>query len=101
MDSIQRTDTRHRRKANKRWEKLCILTLTSTALLAGVAWGEAKANTDRAAAPVASARIPGNQLQLYSDLAVTLMQQYLRIDTTNPPGNELRAATFLKKILDD
>ncbi len=28
------------------------------------------------------------------------MQEYLRIDTTNPPGNELRAAAFFKKILD-
>ena len=28
------------------------------------------------------------------------MQQYLRIDTTNPPGNEMRAAQFFKKILD-
>jgi len=28
------------------------------------------------------------------------MQEYLRIDTTNPPGNELRSATFFKKILD-
>ncbi|HEY6339317.1 MAG TPA: M20/M25/M40 family metallo-hydrolase, partial [Candidatus Sulfotelmatobacter sp.] len=29
------------------------------------------------------------------------MQQYLRVDTTNPPGNEMRGAEFLKKILDD
>jgi acetylornithine deacetylase/succinyl-diaminopimelate desuccinylase-like protein len=36
----------------------------------------------------------------YSDLAVTWMQQYLRIDTTNPPGNEMRAVAFYKKILD-
>lgn len=28
------------------------------------------------------------------------MQEYLRIDTTNPPGNELRAAQFFKQILD-
>ncbi|HEY1262698.1 MAG TPA: M20/M25/M40 family metallo-hydrolase, partial [Terriglobales bacterium] len=37
---------------------------------------------------------------MYSDLAVQWMQEYLRIDTTNPPGNEMRAATFFKKILD-
>lgn len=30
---------------------------------------------------------------------VDLLQQYLRIDTTNPPGNEARAADFLAKIL--
>jgi acetylornithine deacetylase/succinyl-diaminopimelate desuccinylase-like protein len=28
------------------------------------------------------------------------MQEYLRIDTTNPPGNEMRAVAFYKKILD-
>jgi acetylornithine deacetylase/succinyl-diaminopimelate desuccinylase-like protein len=36
----------------------------------------------------------------YPDLAVTLLQEYLRIDTTVPPGNELRGALFYKKILD-
>jgi acetylornithine deacetylase/succinyl-diaminopimelate desuccinylase-like protein len=36
----------------------------------------------------------------YSDLAVNWLQQYLRIDTTNPPGNEMRAVAFYKKILD-
>jgi len=39
-------------------------------------------------------------MKAYADLAVQWMQEYLRIDTTNPPGNELRAATFLKKIFD-
>ena len=39
-------------------------------------------------------------MQQYSDLAVSWMQEYLRIDTTNPPGNEIRAASFFKKILD-
>ena len=48
----------------------------------------------------ASAHISAEHLQQYSDLAVTWMQQYLRVDTTNPPGNEMRAVTFYKKILD-
>jgi len=39
-------------------------------------------------------------MQQYSDLAVDWMQRYLRLDTTNPPGNEMRAAQFFKKILD-
>jgi hypothetical protein len=39
-------------------------------------------------------------LQQYSDLAVQWQREYLRIDTTNPPGNEARAADFFKKILD-
>jgi acetylornithine deacetylase/succinyl-diaminopimelate desuccinylase-like protein len=49
---------------------------------------------------MASARIPAEHLQQYSDLAVTWLQEYLRIDTTNPPGNEMRAVAFYKKILD-
>jgi acetylornithine deacetylase/succinyl-diaminopimelate desuccinylase-like protein/endonuclease/exonuclease/phosphatase family metal-dependent hydrolase len=36
----------------------------------------------------------------YQDMAVDLMQQYLRIDTSNPPGNELEAAKFFKRIFD-
>lgn len=32
---------------------------------------------------------------------VKVLQEYLRIDTTNPPGNEMRTAVFLKKILDE
>jgi len=40
-------------------------------------------------------------MQQYSDLAVTWMQEYLRVDTTNPPGNEMKAVSFYKKILDE
>jgi acetylornithine deacetylase/succinyl-diaminopimelate desuccinylase-like protein len=49
---------------------------------------------------MASSHIPADHLQPYSDLAVTWMQEYLRIDTTNPPGNEMKAVAFYKKILD-
>ena len=48
----------------------------------------------------ASAQIPPDHLREYSDLAVKWMQEYLRVDTTNPPGNEMRAVAFYKKILD-
>ncbi|HEU4931543.1 MAG TPA: M20/M25/M40 family metallo-hydrolase [Pyrinomonadaceae bacterium] len=37
----------------------------------------------------------------YQDMAVDLMQQYLRVNTSNPPGNEIEAAKFLKKIFDE
>jgi acetylornithine deacetylase/succinyl-diaminopimelate desuccinylase-like protein len=47
-----------------------------------------------------SSQISKEHMQQYSDLAVTWMQQYLRVDTTNPPGNEMRAVAFYKKILD-
>lgn len=49
---------------------------------------------------LASSRIPAEHLQKYSDLAVQWMQEYLRVDTTNPPGNEMRAVAFYKRILD-
>jgi acetylornithine deacetylase/succinyl-diaminopimelate desuccinylase-like protein len=48
-----------------------------------------------------SASLSREHLALYSDLAVTWMQEYLRIDTSNPPGNEMRAVKFFKKILDE
>ena len=53
-----------------------------------------------AKATLASTKIAADRLKQYSDLAVQWMQDYLRIDTTNPPGNEARAVAFFKKILD-
>ena len=52
-------------------------------------------------AALASTRIPPGRMLQYSDLAVKWMQEYLRIDTTNPPGNEMKAVAFYKKILDE
>lgn len=49
---------------------------------------------------LASAKLSAERLQRYSDLAIMWEQEYLRIDTTNPPGNEIRTATFFKKIFD-
>jgi acetylornithine deacetylase/succinyl-diaminopimelate desuccinylase-like protein len=37
---------------------------------------------------------------VYEDMAVDLLRRYLQIDTTNPPGNELRAALFFKEVLE-
>ena len=34
------------------------------------------------------------------DDAVMLLSRYIQIDTTNPPGNEIKAAQFLKEIFD-
>lgn len=36
----------------------------------------------------------------YQDTAVDLMRQYLRINTSNPPGNEIQTARFFKAIFD-
>jgi acetylornithine deacetylase/succinyl-diaminopimelate desuccinylase-like protein len=44
--------------------------------------------------------ISPERLDKYSDLAVEWLQEYLRIDTTNPPGNEALAAAFFKKFFD-
>jgi len=32
--------------------------------------------------------------------AVSLLSRYIQIDTTNPPGNEIKAAKFFKSIFD-
>jgi acetylornithine deacetylase/succinyl-diaminopimelate desuccinylase-like protein len=32
--------------------------------------------------------------------AVSLLSRYIQIDTTNPPGNEIKAAAFLKEVFD-
>ena len=75
---------------------LLAITLGITAV--GTPPGYAASTTPPAL--LASSRIPPNHLARYSDLAVEWLQQYLRIDTTNPPGNELQGAKFFKKILD-
>src|SRR5262245_21426769 len=36
----------------------------------------------------------------YQAMAVDLMQKYLRINTSNPPGNEIEAAKWLKSLFD-
>jgi len=36
----------------------------------------------------------------YEDETVKLMQEYLRIDTSNPPGSEQEAAEFFRRIFD-
>ncbi|MGH9580243.1 MAG: M20/M25/M40 family metallo-hydrolase [Terriglobales bacterium] len=56
-------------------------------------------------APAQNASLPSDLIseagrQQYAELAVGWMQQYLRVDTTNPPGNESRAAAFFEKILE-
>lgn len=40
------------------------------------------------------------QAQDIEDEAVSWLEQYLKVDTTNPPGNESRAVDYLSKILD-
>jgi len=79
-----------------------VLLGLSVGLLCGALRGDAARAVAGAELPLgmASSHVSAEHLQQYSDLAVAWMQAYLRIDTTNPPGNEFRAVTFLKKILD-
>jgi len=48
-------------------------------------------------APVSAAAPDWSAL---GDEAVAILADYLRIDTTNPPGNETAAAQFFKRLLD-
>jgi acetylornithine deacetylase/succinyl-diaminopimelate desuccinylase-like protein len=45
----------------------------------------------------AEGSLPGNALE---QEAVSLLSRYIQIDTTNPPGNEIKAAQFFKEIFD-
>ena len=72
-----------------------IATVVLLSVCQSVMWAAAEPS-----AALASSRIPADRMQQYSDLAVTWMQEYLRVDTTNPPGNEMRGVAFYKKILD-
>ena len=45
--------------------------------------------------------VPKAHWESYQNEAVRLLQEYLRIDTSNPPGNELKAADFFSRIFDD
>jgi acetylornithine deacetylase/succinyl-diaminopimelate desuccinylase-like protein len=52
--------------------------------------------------PIVNAQGEGGKIDWphYQDMAVELMQKYLRINTSNPPGNEIEAARFFKSIFD-
>jgi len=66
------------------------------AMVARLGWSQ----TAAARHGLASDSISPERLEQYADLALQWQREYLRIDTTNPPGNEVRAADFFKKILD-
>ena len=47
-----------------------------------------------------SASLSKEKQAAYSHLAVKLATEYFQVDTTNPPGNEAKAAAFFKKVFD-
>jgi acetylornithine deacetylase/succinyl-diaminopimelate desuccinylase-like protein len=70
--------------------KLMLLTLGLVAFaLAGVV---------RSAEAAGETSAPS--LETIEQEAVSLLNEYLRVDTTNPPGNEIKAAQFFKDIFD-
>ena len=79
----------------KRNRKVCLFGLVF-AVVTALGWSQ----TAAARHGLASDNIPPERLKQYADLAVQWQREYLRIDTTNPPGNEVHAAEFFKKILD-
>jgi acetylornithine deacetylase/succinyl-diaminopimelate desuccinylase-like protein len=52
------------------------------------------------ASPIAASSDDNIPWPAYQEMAVDLMRQYLRINTSNPPGNEIQAARFFKRIFD-
>src|SRR5882724_578596 len=68
--------------------------------LATVSLSSSQTASPAAGQVFASSKLSADRLKKYSDLALQWEQEYLRIDTTNPPGNEARSAAFFKKIFD-
>jgi acetylornithine deacetylase/succinyl-diaminopimelate desuccinylase-like protein len=46
------------------------------------------------------AAAPDGEWKNFEEEAVSLLSRYIQIDTTNPPGNEIKAAQFFKGIFD-
>ena len=47
-----------------------------------------------------SGGIPATDWARYQDEAITLLQQYIQINTSNPPGHEILAADFFHRLFD-
>jgi acetylornithine deacetylase/succinyl-diaminopimelate desuccinylase-like protein len=80
---------------SKRNRKVCLFGFVF-AIVSALGWSQTPAEKNG----LASDNIPPERLKQYADLAVQWQREYLRIDTTNPPGNEVRAVEFFKKIFD-
>ncbi|MEA2343394.1 MAG: hypothetical protein QOF63_1563, partial [Thermoanaerobaculia bacterium] len=77
----------------RRWTLPLVLLIAGAALIAGLRIYNARAERELSS-------------QLWIPKAVTitpelaLLQQYVRIDTSNPPGNELPGARFLAGLIE-
>jgi acetylornithine deacetylase/succinyl-diaminopimelate desuccinylase-like protein len=72
----------------------CFFLLCAVSLALAPAW------CARAQDPVADS-LKSIDWNAYQDETVRLLQEYLRIDTSNPPGNEMKAAQFFHKLFDE
>src|SRR5437763_11566446 len=64
-------------------------------------WTQPNAQSGAAGnAALASDRLSPEKLSQYAELALRWEKEYLRINTTNPPGNEIAAARWFKQIFD-
>src|SRR5450432_3088212 len=79
-------------RCSRRCSRLSLLATAGAAILASLFF---TVRDTRAQTPDDKINWPS-----YQDMAVDLMRQYLRINTSNPPGNEIQAAKFLKSIFD-
>jgi acetylornithine deacetylase/succinyl-diaminopimelate desuccinylase-like protein len=78
----------------RRWYLPLALLIAGGALIAGLRIYNARAEREMGAARLWIPR----KTKITPE--VTLLQEYVRIDTSNPPGNELPGATFLAGILE-
>jgi hypothetical protein len=77
----------------RRWILPLALLIAGAALIAGLRIYNARADRE-----VSSQLWIPKQVKITPELA--LLQQYVRIDTSNPPGNELPGARFLAALIE-
>ncbi len=78
----------------------CLVALCLVALLSVAPPVARAAPGARAAHPQAGDEASVAAKPLQGDEVVELLRAYLRVDTSNPPGNEMRGAAFFKDLFD-
>jgi acetylornithine deacetylase/succinyl-diaminopimelate desuccinylase-like protein len=102
VDNVEDIDSDKRGVLGRRLlRQVLALALTTTVWWACPASAETGPGPEELAPAMASSRIGPDHMREYSDMAVSWMQEYLRIDTTNPPGHEMRAVSFYQRIFDE
>ena len=77
---------------------VCIVSAAPQATFAGNA--PHSVPSVRSVRPAPAATPPAPDFDALAKEATAMLQEYIRVDTTNPPGNERRAADFFKKVFD-